>query len=308
MTTDRRRLLAWLLAAAGLLVIGWIVSRVGIARLAEAAARLAPWVPFVFLLEGVRWLADAWTTWLLYGSARREASWRRMVEASVAAYTVILLLPAGRLGGEVLKAAAMRRDVGLGRAAAAAVAMQALPLLAGALVSLPCVATAWWAWGPTALTGAIALQAVTAIALGAAILWASRRKALGRLARRVSEELGATTDEVQRELGGGVITVPVLAAAVTSRSLLAAQIALLASAVDVPGGVVGGLLTVGLHFVGQAVGDLVPAQLGATDGALALGAEALGAPAAALVAAALVFHASQLAWAAVGAVVGARMR
>ena len=94
----------------------------------------------------------------------------------------------------------------------------------------------------------------------------------------------------------------------TSRSLLAAQIALLASAVDVPGGVVGGLLTVGLHFVGQAVGDLVPAQLGATDGALALGAEALGAPAAALVAAALVFHASQLAWAAVGAVVGARMR
>lgn len=301
-------LLSWLLACVGLVVIAWIVSEIGLARLSDAAARLALWVPLVFLLEGARWGADAWTTWLLYGPARRDASLGRLVAACASAYPVILLLPAGRLGGEVLKAAVMRRDVGLGRAAAAAVTMQALPLLAGAVVSLPSAVTAWWAWGATPLTAAIALQAVTAAALGGAILWASRRPVLGRLIRRVSRQLGATAEEVQHAVLEGGVPRAAFGAAVLSRSLLAAQILLLAYAVDVPGGLSGGLLTVGLHFVGQAAGDLVPAQLGATDGAFVLGAGALGAPAAALVAAALVFHGSQLTWAAVGAVVGARMR
>lgn len=309
MTQRGRAVLSWLLAAAGLMVIGWIVVHVGLERLADATARLAPWAPLVLLLEGARWLADAWTTWWLYGARRGDVSLRRFLVASVSAYGVTLLLPAGRLGGEVLKAAAMRRDVGLDRAAAAAVTMQALPLLAGAAVSLPCVVAAWWVWGATILTGAIALQAVTAIALGGAILWASRRPLVGRLARRVSEEVGATTEEMQAVLTADEGTMaPAFAAAVTSRALLAAQIVLLAHAAGVPRGVVGGLLTVGLHLVGQAAGDVVPAQLGATDGALALGAEALGVPVAALLAASLVFHASQLAWAAVAALVSPRLR
>ncbi|HHH28310.1 MAG TPA: hypothetical protein ENK57_08195 [Polyangiaceae bacterium] len=306
---DRRALLPWLLAAVGLTAIGWLVSEIGVERLLTAARGLAPWLPVVFALEGARWLADAGATWRLYGARRRSGSPSRLVVASFAAYPVTLLFPAGRVAGEVLKAASMRHDVGLGRAAAAAVTMQALPLLAGAVVSLPCITVAWLSWGASWLTGAIALQAMTALALGGAVLWASSRPVVGRLARRVSEQLGAATDDVQRALTEEAVPMaPAFVLAVASRALLAAQIVLLAHAVGVSGGLSGGLLTVGLHFVGQAAGDLVPAQLGATDGALVLGSEALGASSAGLVAAGLSFHASQLLWAGIGAVIGVRLR
>jgi len=310
MSKRARAALSWLLAVAGLIAIAWIVRETGVERLAAAVLRLLPWLPLVMLLEGARWLADAWTTWLLYHPApsATRATKRRLVAATLAAYPVILLLPAGRLGGEVLKAAAMRRAVGLRRAAAAAVTMQALPLLAGAGVSLPCVVAALTVWGATWLTGAIALQTVTAVGLGGAILWGGRHRAVGRWVGRVSDRLGAATEDVQHELTRGpAVPRAAFGAAVVSRSLLAVQILLLAQAVAVPRGVVGGLLTVGLHFVGKAAGDVVPAQLGVTDGALVLGADALGATASGLVAAALAFHASQLVWAALGALTGPRL-
>ncbi|MCA9625842.1 MAG: hypothetical protein KC731_42760, partial [Myxococcales bacterium] len=209
----------------------------------------------------------------------------------------------------VLKAAVLASEVGRVRAASTAVLLSALPLLAHAVVSVPCVIAAYAVWGPTGLTGAIALQLGTAVALGGFLLVASRTRQVGRLAERLSVELGAETERVQADLRAmGRLGWRAFGLQLVGRALLLLEIVLLAAAAGVPRGLVGGLLTAGVHFVGQAVGDVVPAQLGVVDGAWALAASALNASAAALAAAAITFHAVRLAWAALGSVAFVGMR
>src|SRR5262249_23072944 len=59
----------------------------------------------------------------------------------------------------------------------------------------------------------------------------------------------------------------------------------------------------GIHLVGAAVGDLVPAQLRVQEGNLKLAAYPPGLPARGAVTIALVAHISQLAWVLVGSLV-----
>jgi hypothetical protein len=72
-------------------------------------------------------------------------------------------------------------------------------------------------------------------------------------------------------------------------------------------GASGAWLAEALCVVGGAAGDLVPAQLGALDGVLALGAPGLGLTAAAVVVLGLVLHAVQLAAALVSGVAAASL-
>jgi hypothetical protein len=297
-----RALAAVAFAVAGAALVAWIVARMGPARVAASARELALWAPIVVALEGARIGTEVWTTRALYGEAGRRLSLGRLVRATLVAYPVILLAPAGRLGGEALKATLLARAVGRARAAAAAVQLQVLPLVAQSAVSIPCVLIAMGVWGSSALTVAIAVQTLTGVGLAVFVVLATRPARLGRIVARFSERFGAATARLQQELWrmGPLPRLP-LAAQLVGRLLLGAQVILLAHAAGVPRGLVGGLLTLGVHFVGKALGDFVPAQLGTIDGAWAVAAEPLGASGASLVAGAIVFHASQLLWAAVGA-------
>lgn len=307
MNETRRRWLSLLFALGGLTAIVWLAADIGTDRLLAAARELAGYWPVVLGLEGARIATDAAVVRTLYGERGSQLDWRALAHASLVAYPVNLLLPAGRLGAEALRAALLRREVGLPRVASVAVLQQALPLLCQSIIAIPVAVVALVVWGPTWLSGLVALQAVTAIALSTTLLFAMRRPAVGALVERLSARLGAATTEVQADLR--VIGLPrrALLLSALSRLWLGAQIVVLAMAVGVPRGFVGGLLTLGVHLVGLALGDLIPAQLGATDGALAFGAEPLGAPAASLVVVSLMFHASQLVWAAIGAAAALRL-
>ncbi len=307
MNETRRRWLSLLFALGGLTAIVWLAADIGTDRLLAAARELAGYWPVVLGLEGARIATDAAVVRTLYGERGSHLDWRGLAHASLVAYPVNLLLPAGRLGAEALRAALLRREVGLPRVASAAVLQQALPLLCQSIIAIPVAVVALVVWGPTWLSGLVALQAVTAIALSTTLLFAMRRPAVGALVERLSVRLGAATTEVQADLR--VIGLPrrALLLSALSRLCLGAQVVVLALAVGVPRGFVGGLLTLGVHLVGLALGDLIPAQLGATDGALAFGAEPLGAPAASLVVVSLMFHASQLVWAAIGAAAALRL-
>lgn len=307
MNETRRRWLSLLFAAGGLSAIVWLAADIGADRLLAAAGELAGFWPLVLGLEGARIATDAAVVKSLYGDRGTAVDWRTLAHASLVAYPVNLLLPAGRVGAEALRAALLRREVGLPRVASAAVLQQALPLLCQSIIAIPVALVALVTWGATWLSGLVALQAVTAIALSTTLLFAMRRPAVGALVERLSARLGAATTEVQADLR--VIGLPrrALVLSAVSRLCLGAQIVVLALAVGVPRGLVGGLLTLGVHLVGLALGDLIPAQLGATDGALAFGAGPLGAPAASLVVVSLMFHASQLVWAAIGAAAAFRL-
>jgi hypothetical protein len=215
------------------------------------------------------------------------------------AYPANLLLPAGRAVAEGIKVAELRRYVRLERVAAAAVVGPALALFGVFLVSLPCLAVAIARWGMSSLGWAIAAQALTAVVAAVGLLFLARRPELGRGVARLSAALGATTERVQREIVTmGLVPKKPLASATLNRALLGLEVMVLVMAVGARGSALPA--AVGVHLVGAAVGDAVPAQLGATDGSLAISADALGISMAGAVAASLSFHAVQFAWALAG--------
>jgi hypothetical protein len=269
--------------------------------LLEASSTLAPWLPWALAIEGARIGVDALTTRFLYGERGARVPHAALLRAHLLAYPANLLLPAGRAAAEAIKAALLHRHVGVERVAAAAVVAPALALIGVVVVSLPCLAAASLAWGGAAFTWAIALQALAALVAASGLLLLARRPEIGRGVGRLSASLGATTERVQRELGAmGWLPRKALAAAIANRLLLALEVALLAHGAGVAVPLL--LPAIGVHLVGAAVGDAVPAQLGATDVSFALAAESLGLTMASAVAASLAFHGVQLCWAGAGAV------
>lgn len=297
--------LALLAMGAGALAL--LVRHVGAAALGRVLAATAPWLPVLVALEGARIAGDALATRLLFArlamfTKRPPPSLRALARAQLAAYPVILLMPAGRVGGESLKAFTFAPSVGGVAAAVTAVLCQGLALLAGFVLSIPCAVAAFAVWGTSPLALGVAGQAVTAVAMGLAILALARRRELSGLVGRFAPRAGVGLAEV----AGLAKTLPLvplapLAAMVLGRAAQLAQMGVLLAAVGGPRGVVPALLATGVELLGGAVGDLVPGQIGAIDGALALAAEPLGIAAAQAVAVTIALHAVQLAWALGGA-------
>ena len=278
----------------------WLARQVGAARLGHLIAMSAGWFALVWLLEGARLALDVMATrWLL----RRPVPLRTLVVAHLVAYPMVLFFPAGRLAGEALKANMLAPHVGVDRAAAAAVLNQALPLLAGFIISVPCVLFVALELGPRhPLAIAVFVQSCTAIALALLIVVASRRRAISQLLLRVSKRVGAEAERTRQHIVGlGLVPWPALGANVLNRMMLGAQLLVLTVGLGA-GGLRDGVLVFAAHLVGAAAGDLVPAQLGATDGVLTLAANAIGISFEQAVAIALLVHAAQLTWAGIGGV------
>jgi hypothetical protein len=287
-----------LLAAIGIGGTIWLTSYIGFTRVADAVAGSGTWFALVLAIEGARIALDAAATQMLLD---KRAPLGPLVYAHILAYPLVLLFPAGRLAGEALKANVLAPHVGLDRAAAAAIFNQALPLIGGFVISLPCVVVAAARLGVShALTIAVLIQMLTAAALALAIMIAARRKSIGQMLNKLSPRLGVAAEKTRgRVFDLGWLPLGPLAAAVANRTLLGVQLVSLTVGLRA-GEALDGVLVLGAHLVGAAAGDVIPAQIGATDGSLALAAESVAITLEQAVAISLLFHASQLVWAAVG--------
>jgi hypothetical protein len=164
---------------------------------------------------------------------------------------------------------------------------------------VPCALAAAVLAPGSPLTWALAVFAAGSVAFTAAFQIALRRGALGgSLLRRITgtEEAPAAF----REALGRMPAVPLGAtlAAVGSRALFAVELAVLLHAAG--GSALRAPLALGVSLVGGALGDLVPGQLGASDGAFALAAPLLGTSRADGVALAMTLHLLQIGWAVLG--------
>lgn len=298
MKRRKRWLLHLAFAAVGVGGATWLAQHVGIDRVLTAASEGLPWFFIVVVLEGVRIACDAFATHLLL---RGRAPLKPLLGAHLAAYPLILLFPAGRAAGEAAKVVLLGPHAGYQRAAAAGIYNQALPLLAGFAISIPTAAVVGWRLGWLhALTVAVAVQSITAIGLGLAILVAARRRTLSQWLRKLSSEAGITAEGIQahmRELG--FLPRGPFGAILLGRLVLALQLITLGVGVA-SGSWSSAISLLGAHLVGAAAGDLIPAQIGATDGSLAWSASSLGIATAEAVAIALLMHGAQLLWAALG--------
>ena len=237
----------------------------------------APWLPLLIALEGCRIGLELLSTRHLLGSSAALVSWRQLLRLQLMAYGVCILAPAGRPASEAVKAAGLAPHVGTARAAAIGAYGQVLNLLgeaalSGAALTLLCL-LAPWSLVRSALMLHFAVCAGTALVL----LMGVRTRALSRASASLAA-IGSPDRRARRVAARelpGLPLVPFLAF-VSSKTLQVAILSLLLHAGGVDFDALRLAHTAALNSLAAAVGDLVPAQLGTTDGVFALGRQSAG--------------------------------
>lgn len=305
----------------GLLVLGLgavvaLVHVAGAREIVHATARCAPVIPLLLLIEAARIALEVRAVRDLYRALGAEVPPLALVRAHLVGYAMTTVLPAGRALAEGYVATALVRFASPGRAAAAGTLNHSLAMAANALVAAACFVACLLVTGGSTLTVAIGLHTllVGTLALALPVVARSRRTCsaatrafraiLGeKRAERVTRGLEAMGDASRRHAG---VPWSALGAHLVARSLQALGLTVLLATLSGAHGtsaLFGGLLGQAVHLVGTSAGDLVPLQLGATDGGFALAAPVLGMAVADAVAAALILHGVHLAWSVVGALV-----
>lgn len=297
---SNRLLIPLLLATVGVAIVAGMIHHVGVGPLLLVLQVAAPLLPLALALEGARVACEAVAARTLY---RRVAGrhggvppWSALLRVHLMTYAVVAFAPAGRAAGEALRAAALRKHVGVARAAAVGTASQGLSLLATGLVSLPCALAAHLA-GAGVLVASLLVQAAVLSLLGALVLLGPRRPELGRLLRRFRKTEQGGEAYVQAMNALPPVPLEALSLAVLGRGVQALLLGTLLFSVGAPLTLRSALVALGAVTVGTSAGDFVPGQLGATDGALSLFHAALSTTATQAVAAAMLAHGVQLAWA-----------
>jgi len=261
----------WLFLVGGLVALVFVVRDIGLDRVLEAVRDTSELFPWILLLEAA-WISfDTLALRELYGNAARRVPLRAWLRSAFSAYAIMILLPAGRAGGEVARGALLYPYAGTG-AVDKSTQLQAAVLIANAVISVPAglAVGAYAGWTHT-LTLLVLGNGLVTLAIGAGIILVLRRSRLGAW---LQQRFGLAEGIEER-----VATGPLLRAiALTSmgRVVQTGQYAVILWAVGGQLGLQPGLITQGVHLVGAGLGDFVPNAVGITEGAYRLFAAPLG--------------------------------
>ncbi len=281
-----------------------MVRLAGSESVGRVGALAAPWLPLVLALEGLRILLETSATRALYGDAARNIPRALLLRAHLVGYAMTIALPAGRTMAEGYKAAALVSRTSPALSAAVATANQSLALFAVAALALPCALASYLNTGFSALTMATLVHLAMVGSTGTVMQLASRNARLSAFFSRISPSFAAKAKTYREACNvHGFLPLRPFAFHVASRAIQVAGLGLLLYTVSTHLRLGEMLMGQSLTFVGGAAGDLIPFQLGATDGAWALGAPRLHLSVADAVGVALLAHGVQVAWSAVGALV-----
>ena len=287
------------LAAVGLGLIAYFVHSAGPRRVAEVLLQAGPWLPLIVLLEVAQPTTDVLALRYLLGADARRVPVSTWARSSAISYAMMSLVPAGRVAGEVTRAAMIAAHVGAGRAASASARMQSAYMFANGVMSgSACTVAALWLGRTSILTLLLLGNTLMMFALSSAllaILWHGRvGRWLDGVRRRfvkVSEAPPALETAEERR-------VPWQSAlmATAGRASQTLQYGIILHAVGGAASLHGAFLAHGIHLLGATAGDMIPNQLGVVDGVYRTFADVLGfggAPARAL-SIAFVAHIMQL--------------
>lgn len=288
-------------AVMGTLGMVGLVRSVGLHHLVSILRTSAVWLPFLFLMEGLHIVADASLTYAISQPVRERVSLASLARIHIIGFAVGLTVPAGHAAAEATRAALLSRSIGVPNAAAVGATSQSMSLLGGALIALPCLIASLWKTGASALSGAILLFTLVMAGSFATIQVACRLKNIGGFVGKRFAGIRQTTLAFQ-DAARNIPIFPwrAVAAAFVNRAISVGEYALLLFAIGQPYGLGQSLLAVGVSFIGGSLGDLIPGQMGATDGAFALAAPILGMTAAEGIGLSVMLHGAQVLWALVG--------
>lgn len=268
----------WVLLAMGIAAVIGLVSDAGPKAVWSTLVRAGVWLPFVMLCEIGFAAMDVVSLRLMYGARGSGVPARVWLRSGMMAYGIMILLPAGRAGGEVMRAASLAPYVGGPRAAAGATLLQGVTLFGNTLISIPCYAAVALSAGPAEpLALFVAGNGIVTAVLGALLLFGARMSSVGGwLGRRIKAlaSHGSSFDASLREMPA----VPVLpiGAALVGRLFQTVQYGMILLAVGGALTLKSGLVAQAIHLVGAGLGDMVPNQVGITEGAYRLFAADLG--------------------------------
>lgn len=265
-----------LLLAGGAAIFG-IVSHVGVSTVWTALSSAGWFLPLIFALD-LGWLAtESLAIRALYGEQFARVPRVRFVHALLVHYVTFLLIPMGRASGEVARAALLSRYVGKHRATTTAALMQSLTMTTNALISLVSLGCLLSVAPNSALVVALVTNVAATGAIGVVSYLVMRHVRIGGFLGRRFSKLAAAGPEFDAEFQA---TRPAhrraLGFCLAARVVQTAQYGILVYAV------VGSLRWVdpwiaeGVQLVARSAGDMVPNQVGVTEGAFALFRGALG--------------------------------
>ena len=235
------------------------------------------YLPFVLLLEVAFMSLDVVALRSFLGERAQSVPVLVWLRTAMVAYGVMILLPAGRAGGEVARATGLAPYVGPSHAAALATRLQAATLLGNTLISLPAwLAVAFSVSFATPLAWMVLVNGLGTALIGGAIVFASRRSSVGGFLAKRIRAFALHGEEFDVALRDEVAWTRPIMATFLGRVLQAVQYGIILAAVGGRLTPVSALVAQGIHLVGAGLGDLVPNQVGITEGAYRLFAPALG--------------------------------
>lgn len=267
----------WLLLAMGVVAVVLLVRESGPERVLDVMVTAAPWLPVILVLEAAWISMDAVALRFLYREEGRKVPLSAWLRSASVAYGVMILLPAGRAGGEVMRAAQLSKYVGMLSATGAA-QLQGSTLFANAVISVPCLLAVGAGVGFThELTLLLGLNGLATAVLGLVVLFlASRSELGGRLGRKIAffQPYAAQIDEATKPLKA--FPKRAVLFTVTGRIIQAFQYGVILLAIGGHLTVSSALVAQGIHLVGSGLGDMVPNAVGITEAAYRFFAETLG--------------------------------
>lgn len=254
-----------------------LVHAVGIEAVAHTLAKAGPWIPLILALEVLWVFIEGGALLALYGESRKQIPGRALFGAFLLHMSTMLVLPVGRAGAEVARGTVLAKFVGGARATSGSVLMQALTLLTNTAVSLLCAMVAWRLTAQRELSIALLVNGSITLVIGGLMMVATRHGKLGaQIGRRISKlsALGPEIDESIRETRSrqGVA----LTFCFTARLVQAVQYGVIFAAVTSTFSGTKMFVAQGIHLVGAGMGDMVPNQVGVSEGVFRFFADDLG--------------------------------
>jgi hypothetical protein len=266
--------LRFLVFVAGGAVVILLVRAAGPERVYILLQQAWPWLPAVIACEMLMVTTDLLALRALLGQAAERTPRSAWVRSSTFAYAAMIILPAGRAAGETIRAATLAPSVGAARATGACARLQSCIVFGNTVASL---VTASFAYRySTILALALLANGLACALIGSAILLLARSERFAAWLRKRFAKFVATHTVPPQAQPHRWATVLAIALAVTGRAVQTVQYGIAIHAVGLVATPVTTIVAQGIHLVGAAFGDLVPIQLGMTEGAYRAFASALG--------------------------------
>lgn len=289
----------------GFIIILFILKCSGWHAIYLVLTRSLVYFPLILLLEAGIIACSMCALRLLYQEDRKKIPLAALLRSGLIGYAAMGLLPAGRAFAESTRAVLLSRYSTGPQAAAAATHLQGLALLANAAISLPATACTYYILGYSLPTLLIFGNFILTLSLGLAIFLGTQRSQIGNRLGKIIPQVQSFGRQLDQYLLSpkNVALCGAFCWEFVGRLIQVLQNCILVIAVGGKYGLARAFCSEALHLVGAAAGDLIPAQLGATEFNYQFSAHLLQLQPSDAVSIALIAHLAQLFWVLIGLIV-----